>query len=90
MNELLNFPEDSAGSIMTTEFIEFKEGITIQEGFDIIRKTGLKKETVYWCYVVDKSRKLIGSVDIKEMLTESSSREEFMFKLSKLIMQTYL
>lgn len=69
INELLNFPEDSAGSIMTTEFVEFKEDITIQEGFDIIRKTGIKKETVYSCYVVDKSRKLLGSVDIKEMLT---------------------
>lgn len=68
LNELLNFPEDSAGSIMTTEFVEFKDDITIQEGFDIIRKTGLKKETVYYCYVVDNSRKLLGSVDIKEML----------------------
>ena len=68
INELLNFPEDSAGSIMTTEFVEFKEDITIQEGFDIIKQTGIKKETVYCCYVVDKSRKLIGSVDLKEML----------------------
>ena len=68
INELLNYPEDSAGSIMTTEFIEFKENITIQEGFDIIRKTGIKKETVYYAYVVDKSRKLLGLVDIKEML----------------------
>ena len=68
INELLNFPEDSAGSIMTTEFVEFKENITIAQAFDIIRKTGIKKETVYSCYVVDKSRKLIGYVDIKEML----------------------
>ncbi len=68
INELLNYPEDSAGSIMTTEFIEFKADNTIQEGFDIIRKTGLKKETVYRAYVVDNSRNLLGSVDIKEML----------------------
>ncbi len=68
INELLNYPEDSAGSIMTTEFIEFKEDITIQDGFEIIRKTGLKKETVYYAYVVDKSRKLLGFVDVKEML----------------------
>ncbi len=73
INELLNFPEDSAGSIMTTEFVEFKEDITIQEGFDIIRKTGIKKETVYCCYVVDKFRKLVGSVDVKEMLTSNSN-----------------
>ena len=68
INELLNYPEDSAGSIMTTEFIEFKEDVTIQEGFEIIRRTGLKKETVYYAYVVDKSRKLLGFVDVKEML----------------------
>lgn len=73
INELLNFPEDSAGSIMTTEFVEFREDITIQEGFDIIRKTGIKKETVYCCYVVDKSRKLVGSVDVKEMLTSDNN-----------------
>ena len=68
INELLNYPEDSAGSIMTTEFVEFKENITVQQGFDIIKKTGLNKETVYHCYVLDKSRKLLGFVDIKEML----------------------
>ena len=68
LNELLNFPEDSAGSIMTTEFVEFKETMTVQDGFDIIKKTGLKKETVYNCYVVDNSRKLIGSIEVKEML----------------------
>ncbi len=68
INELLNFPEDSAGSIMTTEFVEFKETMTVQDGFDIIKKTGLKKETVYNCYVVDNSRKLIGSIEVKEML----------------------
>ena len=68
INELLNFPEDSAGSIMTTEFIEFKEDMTVQEGFDIIKKTGLKKETVYNCYVIDNARKLTGSIEVREML----------------------
>ena len=68
INELLNFPEDSAGSIMTTEFVEFKENMTVQDGFDIIKKKGLKKETVYNCYVVDNSRKLIGSIEVREML----------------------
>ena len=68
INEILYFPEDSAGSLMTTEFVEFKEGMTVQDGFDIIKKTGLKKETVYNCYVVDSSRKLIGSVEVKDML----------------------
>lgn len=68
INELLNFPEDSCGSIMTTEFVEFREDMTVQDGFNIIKETGLKKETVYNCYVVDSSRKLIGSIEVKEML----------------------
>lgn len=69
INELLNFPEDSAGSIMTIEYVELKENMIVEEAFDIIKKTGIKKETVYNCYVVDNRKKLIGSVDIKEMLT---------------------
>ncbi|MCI9063900.1 MAG: magnesium transporter [Clostridia bacterium] len=68
INELLKYPEDSAGTIMTTEFIDLKKNMTVQEGFDKIKKIGLKKETVYNCYVVDTSRKLVGSIDIKEML----------------------
>ena len=68
INELLNFPEDSAGSIMTIEYVELKENMTIEEAFKIIKETGIKKETVYNCYVTDNKKKLIGSVDIKEML----------------------
>ena len=68
INELLKYPEDSAGSIMTTEFIDLKKNMTVEEAFVKIKKIGLKKETVYNCYVVDASRKLVGSVDIKELL----------------------
>ena len=68
INELLKYPEDSAGTIMTTEFVELKKDLTVDQAFEIIKKTGIKKETVYNCYVVDVSRKLIGYVDIKEML----------------------
>lgn len=68
INELLKFPEDSAGSIMTTEFVELKSNMTVDEAFKIIKKTGIKKETIYICYVVDDSRKLIGTVAIKELL----------------------
>ena len=68
INELLKYPEDSAGTIMTTEFVELKKDLTVGEAFEIIKKTGIKKETVYNCYVVDVSRKLLGYVDIKEML----------------------
>ncbi len=73
INELLQFPEDSAGSIMTTEFVELKKDMTVEEAFQIIRKTGIKKETIYNCYVVDESRKLIGTVNIKEMLISETN-----------------
>lgn len=68
INELLKFPEDSAGSMMTTEYVELKPAMTVDEAFQIIRKTGIKKETIYNCYVVDDYRKLVGTVNIKEML----------------------
>ena len=59
INELLNYPESSAGSIMTTEFIDLKENMTVGEAFEKIKKVGLNKETIYTCYVLDMSRKLI-------------------------------
>lgn len=68
INELLNYPEDSAGSMMTVEFVDLKENMTVNEAFDRIKKIGLKKETVYHCYVTDTKRKLMGIVDIKDLL----------------------
>ncbi len=68
INELLKFPEDSAGSMMTTEFVELKENMTVDEAFQIIKKTGIKKETIYNSYVLDPFRKLLGTVNVKEML----------------------
>ena len=68
INELLNYPEDSAGSIMTTEFIDLKENMTVEEAFNKIKKIGLQKETVYNCYVLSVDRKIKGVIDIKELL----------------------
>lgn len=68
INELLKFPEDSAGSIMTTELVELKEDMTVEQAFKIIKETGIDKETIYVCYVVDNSRKLIGRVETKDLL----------------------
>ena len=70
INEILKYPEDSAGSIMTTEFIELDEDDTVSEAFDRIRKTGLKKETVYTCYVTDKNGRLNGVTTVKDMMME--------------------
>ena len=68
INEILNYPDDCAGSIMTTEFIDLKENMTVSQAFDKIKKIGLKKETVYNCYVLDQNRKLLGVIDIKDLL----------------------
>ncbi len=67
INELLNYPKDSAGSVMTTEFVYFDRDITVREAFERIRKIGLVKETVYTCYVTE-ARKLLGVVTVLEML----------------------
>ncbi len=68
INELLNYPEDSAGTIMTTEFVDLKENMTVEQAFDKIRKIGLQKETVYNCYVLSLDRKLKGIIDLKDLL----------------------
>lgn len=67
INELLKYPKDSAGSVMTTEFVYFRADLTVKEGFDQIRKIGLAKETVYTCYVT-QNRKLLGVVSLLDML----------------------
>ena len=68
VNELLNYPEDSAGSIMTTEFIDLKENMTVDDAFAKIKRIGLQKETVYNCYILSLDRKIKGIIDIKDLL----------------------
>lgn len=68
INEILRYPKDSTGSIMTTEYVSLKKDMTVSEAFDRIRRTGVDKETIYTCYVTDTDRKLIGLVTVKELL----------------------
>lgn len=68
INEILKYPEDSAGSIMTTEFVSLRPQMTAEEAIKRIRRTGIDKETIYTCYVVDNYSKLIGIVTIKSLL----------------------
>lgn len=68
INQLLNYPKDSAGSMMTTEFVELRARMTVEDAFNRIRATGLDKETVYTCYVTDDSRELIGITTVKDMI----------------------
>ena len=62
VNEILRYPEDSAGSIMTTEFVDLRRHMTVNEAFSKIRSTGLDKETVYTCYVISNDRNLEGVI----------------------------
>lgn len=73
INQLLEYPEDSAGSIMTTEYISFSPSTTIESAFDKIRRTGVNKETIYTCYVVDRKKRLVGAVSVKDMLLADKS-----------------
>lgn len=68
VNEFLNYPENSAGSIMTIEFVEFRPNMTAVKAINELRKTGLDKETVYTCYVLDSSRVLIGVIPLRTLL----------------------
>ena len=67
INEILRYPENSAGSVMTTEYVSLRPEMTISDAIVRIRRTGVDKETIYTCYVTE-ARKLIGVVSVKDML----------------------
>ena len=67
INEILRYPEDSAGSIMTTEYVSLRPAMTVEEAILRIRRTGIDKETIYTCYVTH-GHKLIGLVTVKDLL----------------------
>ena len=67
INEILRYPENSAGSIMTTEYVSLRPKMTVAEAITRIRRTGVDKETIYTCYVTE-GRKLLGAVSVKDLL----------------------
>ena len=68
INELLKYPEDSAGSVMTTEFVRLRKNMTVEDAFLAIRRVAIDKETVYTCYVTDDARHLEGVISVKTLL----------------------
>ena len=68
INRFLNYEEDSAGSLMTIEFVGLKKEMTVREAFDTIRRTGPDKETIYTLYVMNENRKLEGIVSAKDLM----------------------
>ena len=72
INHLLRYPEDSAGSIMTVEYVDLKETMTVGDAIERIRKVGMDSETINICYVLDAKRKLIGTVALRYLLISPS------------------
>ena len=68
INEILKYPEDSAGALMTTEFVDLKRDMTVEDALKRIRRTGTDKETINVCYVVDPARKLLGIASLRTIL----------------------
>ena len=68
INALLKYPEDSAGSIMTPEFVDLKRNMTVEDAFKRIRRTGVDKETIYTCYCMDDKRKLVGTIPLRKLI----------------------
>ena len=73
INQFLQYPDDSAGSIMTAEYIGLKKTMTVEQSFAYIRKNAVDKETIYTCFVVDEKRHLEGVVTVKDLLLNDYS-----------------
>ena len=84
INEILCYPEDSAGSMMTIEYVDLKRDMRVSDAFAHIRQTGVDSETIYTCYVTDAQRKLLGLVTVKDLLLADEQT------IVSDIMQTYI
>lgn len=73
INQFLQYPEDSAGSLMTIEYVDLKKEMTVAEALEKIRKIALDKETIYTCYVTDASRHLEGILSLRDLVIAASS-----------------
>lgn len=75
INEILHYPKDSAGSIMTIEFVALHPLMTVDEAFERIRQTAIDKETIYTCYVTDPTKKLLGLVTAKDLMLAQKTQK---------------
>ncbi|SHI68648.1 magnesium transporter [Geosporobacter subterraneus DSM 17957] len=74
INQFLNYPENSAGSLMTIEYVGLKKEMTLREALDYIKRIALDKETVYTCYVTDANRKLEGIISLRKLVTNDEDK----------------
>ena len=75
INQLLKYPDDSAGSIMTTEYVDLKKEMTVRDAIRHIRATGVDKETINTCYVIDEERHLEGTISIRKLILSQSDEK---------------
>jgi len=75
INELLKYPEDSAGGVMTTELMALRPNMTVAQAMDTIRENGFDKETINNCYVTDSSRRLVGVVSLRALVLAKNTEE---------------
>lgn len=73
INQFLNYPENSAGSLMTIEYVDLHDYFTVRKAMDYIRRTGIDKETVYTCYVIDEQRRLVGQISLRKLIVAPES-----------------
>ncbi|PAB58748.1 magnesium transporter [Anaeromicrobium sediminis] len=80
INQFLNYPADSAGSLMTIEYVGLKKEMTLKQAMELIKRVGIDKETIYTCYVMDSNRKLEGIVSLRKLVIsdENKTVEEIM------------
>ncbi|MGF7107856.1 magnesium transporter [Treponema pedis] len=90
INQLLKYPKDSAGSLMTTEYVGLKKGMTVEQSLAYIKKVGLKSETIYTCYVTDENRILEGFISLKDLvLADSTEKIDRLFNKEFICVNTH-
>jgi len=90
INQFLNYPENSAGSIMTIEYVDLKKEMTVAQALEHIKKTGVDKETIDVCYVIDSSRKLEGIIHLRKLvLSEQNIAIEKIMDTNIIALNTY-
>lgn len=90
INRFLKYPENSAGSVMTIEMVELHDSLTVGEAIKNIRRTGVDKETIYTCYVIDRSRHLVGTIPLRRLILndEDTPLTDIMYDDDQLIYVT--
>ncbi len=90
INQFLKYPKDSAGSLMTIEYVGLKKGMTVEQSLAYIKQIGLKSETIYTCYVTDENRILEGIISLKDLvLADSSDKLDTLFSKEFICVNTH-